>query len=132
MEVLMASGTLAGRLAKPRKAAAESRQTADDLYEMANLFPRSTGLPMVVWVSPRGHARHDARVKVSLTRGRMDIGRAAVVGIRPLPRLIEGELSPADLSLVARWIELNEAALLDFWNEAIDSVELATRLRKLE
>jgi hypothetical protein len=35
----------------------------EDLFEMANLFPRTTGLPMTVWVSPRGNARHDVRVR---------------------------------------------------------------------
>ena len=30
----------------------------EDLHEMANLYPDSTGLPMTVWVSPRGNARH--------------------------------------------------------------------------
>ena len=33
----------------------------DDAFEMANLYPRDTGLPMTLWVSPRGRARLDAR-----------------------------------------------------------------------
>lgn len=107
------------------------RQEEDDLYEMANLFPRTTGLPLTIWVSPRGRARHAARIKVSLTPGRMDIGHTAVVGIRPRPRLIEGDLSPADFELVSRWINLNAAALLDFWNETIDSVEFGVRQKKI-
>lgn len=41
----------------------------DDLFEMANLFPRTTGLPMTVWVSPHGNARHDVRVKVNMAHG---------------------------------------------------------------
>jgi hypothetical protein len=45
---------------------------ADDLYLMANLPPRLTGLPMVVWLLERGRARHDARIKVSRTRGSVD------------------------------------------------------------
>lgn len=104
---------------------------ADERFEMANLFPRTTGLPMTVWVSPRSGARHDARIKVSLTPGKMDITNTAVVGIRPHPRLIQGDLAPADLAAVVRWITLNEAALIDFWNETIDSVELAGRLQRL-
>ena len=43
------------------------RTNEPDDIEMANLYPRDTGLPMTVWVSPRGRARHDARVKVCLT-----------------------------------------------------------------
>ena len=128
----MASGILAGRIPRSRTQASDRRgQDVDELYEMANLFPRTTGLPMTVWVSPRGRARHAARIKVSLTPGRMDIGHTAVVGIRPSPRLIEGKLAPADLDLVAQWIRLNEDTLIDFWNETIDSVELGARLRKI-
>jgi hypothetical protein len=125
-------GFLTGRKAKPKTIGNRQRnQEEDDLYEMANLFPRTTGLPMVVWVSPRGRARDDARIKVSLTPGMMDSGDTAVVGIRPGPRLIGGDLPPADVALVSRWVTLNEAALIDFWNETIDSVELGGRLRKL-
>jgi hypothetical protein len=32
-----------------------------DLFEMANLYPRTTGLSMTLWISPK----HDARVKVN-------------------------------------------------------------------
>ena len=38
-------------------------------FVMANLSPRMTGLPMTVWVSPRGNARHDVRIKVNTTHG---------------------------------------------------------------
>jgi hypothetical protein len=106
-------------------------QVVDELYEMANLFPPTTGLPMTVWVSPRGRARHAARIKVSLSPGRMDIGKTAVVGIRPSPRLIERRLPPADLELVSEWIKLNEAVLIDLCNEKIDSVELGASLKKI-
>jgi len=54
-----------------RQDAAFTNDLADALFEMANLFPRTTGLPMTIWVSPKGGARHDARVKVSMTPGRM-------------------------------------------------------------
>lgn len=117
-----------------------SRQDSDahrqaetvDLFEVANLFPRTTGLPMTVWVSPRGRAHRDARIKACLAHGpRMDIANVAVVGLRPRSRLIKGRLPAADLALVAAWIALNEQALLDFWNGTIDTVELGGRLRKL-
>lgn len=70
-------------------------------------------------------------MKVSLTPGKMDIANTAVVGIRPRPHLSQGTLSPADLAAVGDWIVLNEAVLIDFWSETIDSVELGARLRKL-
>jgi hypothetical protein len=40
-----------------------------DFFLMANLRPATTGLPMVVWVSERGLARHDVRVEVSTVLG---------------------------------------------------------------
>jgi hypothetical protein len=41
----------------------------DTLFEMANLFPADTGLPMVIWASERGRARHDVRIKVNQSHG---------------------------------------------------------------
>jgi hypothetical protein len=45
--------------------------------------------------------------------------------------LIEGTLTPEDFEQVSRWITANAAALIDFWNETIDSVELGGRLKKI-
>jgi hypothetical protein len=104
----------------------------DTLFEMANLFPADTGLPMVIWVSERGHARHDARIKVNQSHGtRMLPGNLATVAVRPAPRLVAGQLPPADLQLVSRWVALNEAALVDYWEYRISTVDLVGRLRKL-
>jgi len=64
---------------------------AEAPYEMANLTPRMTGLPMVVWVSHRGRARHDVRVKVQQTHGRrMALGNSVSVAVRPAPHLVAG------------------------------------------
>ncbi len=115
-----------------RQDAAFTNDLADALFEMANLFPRTTGLPMTIWVSPKGGARHDARVKVSMTPGRMDLANTAVVAIRPRPRVIAGELSTADFDAVSRWIAANQETLIAFWEESIDSVELGQRLVRLD
>jgi hypothetical protein len=101
-------------------------------YEMANLYPRETGLPMTVWAGPRGHARHDARVKVCRTHGdNMDPTNLAVVAIRPAPRVVLGPLAQRDFAPVAEWIALNEAALIDYWNGTLGTLEFAARLRRL-
>jgi len=105
---------------------------ADDLFEMANLFPGTTGLPMTVWVSPRGNARHDLRVKVNLSHGnQMNVADTALVGVRPAPRMIAGQLSPGDERLVFEWISLNTAALIAYWDGLIDTMQLGQRLRRL-
>ena len=103
-----------------------------DLFEMANLYPRDTGLPMTVWVSPRGNARHDARVKVCTTPGdRMDASNTAVVALRPRPHLVHGDLSRDDLDIVSTWIERNGAVLIDYWDGRASTVELVHRLQKV-
>jgi len=103
-----------------------------DLFTMTNLYPRRTGLPMTVWVGPRGQARHAARIKVNMTHGtRMTIGNTAIVRLRPVPRVIAGELSAADRQAIFQWIAINEAALLDHWNGEIDGGDLIERLRPL-
>lgn len=115
------------RLVKPRRA-----KTVEAPYEMTNLYPRETGLPMTVWASPRGRARHDARVNVCRTRGdNMDPSNLAVVAIRPTPRVVHGPLAPAEFAPVAEWITLNRDALIDFWNGTLGTTEFAASLKRL-
>ena len=105
---------------------------ADELFEMANLFPRTTGLPMTVWVSPRGNSRHDVRVKVNTTHGvHMNIANTAVVGVRPSPQLIAGHLSPDDQRVVFEWISLNTAAIDEYSDGRIDTIELGQLLKRV-
>jgi hypothetical protein len=105
---------------------------SDELFEMANLFPRTTGLPMTVWVSPRGSARHDVRVKVNMTDGdQMNIGNTAVVGVRPTPHVIGGQLPPDGQRAVFEWVFLNTAALIAYWEGRIDTIELGQALKRI-
>ena len=109
-----------------------SEPDTDELFEMANLFPRTTGLPMTVWVSPRGTARHDVRVNVNMTHGdQMNIANAAVVGVRPTPHVIAGHLPPDDQRAVFEWVSLNAAAIVEYWDGRIDTIELGRLLKRL-
>lgn len=101
-------------------------------YEMTNLRPRRTGLPMTVYVSLRAGAKHDVRVKVSTVHGEtLDPQRTAIVAVRPEPKLIHGELSRRDFDLVQRWIELNRDLLIDHWEARLDSEDVFESVRKL-
>ena len=104
----------------------------DELFEMANLFPRTTGLPMTVWVSPRGSARHDVRVKVNTSHGdQKNIANTAVVGVRPSPHVVAGHLPADDRQAVFEWISLNTAAIVEYWDGRIDTIELGRLLRPI-
>jgi hypothetical protein len=94
-----------------------TERDADELFEMANLFPRTTGLPMTVWVSPRGNAQN--------------IANTAIVGVRPTPHVIAGHLPPDDQRMVFEWISLNTAAIVEYWAGRIDTIELGQLLKRL-
>lgn len=118
------------RAADRRESAAEPQPA--DLFEMANLFPATTGLPMTVWVSPRGNARHDVRIKVNMSHGnRMTPANTAVIGVRPAPHVIAGHLSPEDERAVFEWVRLNTAELVSYWEGQIDTVQLGQQLLPL-
>ncbi|HVH75232.1 MAG TPA: hypothetical protein VM755_09985 [Stellaceae bacterium] len=111
---------------------AQAEQEAEDLFEMANLYPDTTGLPMTVWVSPRGNARHDVRVKVNMTHGnQMNIANTAVVAVRPGPRVVAGQLTPEDAQAVAEWITLNADTLIAYWEGRIDTAQMVRALKAL-
>ena len=105
---------------------------SDDIFFMTNLSPRMTGLPMAVWVSPRGNARHDVRIKVNTTHGnRMTIEDTAVVAVRPAPRVVAGRLTQEDRRLVADWVRLNYEAIIGYWGNELDTGQFLERLKIL-
>jgi hypothetical protein len=116
------------------KLAADAPVTADteDIFHMTNLSPRMTGLPMSVWASPRGNARHDVRIKVNMSHGRqMSIDNTAVVALRPRPRVVAGRLNAGDMRAIGEWIALNSEAIVAYWNEELETDEFLERLRRL-
>jgi hypothetical protein len=109
-----------------------SGRDTDELFQMANLFPCTTGLPVIAWVSPRGNARHDVRVKVNMTHGnQMTVSNTAVLGVRPTPHLIAGQSSAEDQRAVSEWVSLNTDAFVAHWEGRIDTVQLGQALKQL-
>jgi hypothetical protein len=103
-----------------------------DPFELANLSPKVTGLPGVVWVSVRGKAKHDACVMVCRRPGdRMLANDLAVVDVSPEPRLVAGKLDADCLAAVQHWIKLNNSTLIDYWDYRIDTGDLLERLKPL-
>lgn len=114
------------RLVKAREIAAEAagaeRPSGQALFDMANLRPERTGLPFVVFISQRGRARHDVRVK--LARGaKVRPSEMITVAVRPTPRVIRGRMNASEFDLVRRWIEENMQVLVDYWNGDIEYTE---------
>jgi hypothetical protein len=92
------------------------------LFDMANLRPERTGLPFVVFISQKGGARHDVRVKIARST-KVRPAEMVTVGLRPNIRVIRGLLDPDDLALLAEWIELNKDVLTRYWDGIIEYTE---------
>jgi hypothetical protein len=105
----------------------------EDFFDMANLPPEVTGLPMVVWVSQRGKAQHAVRVKVSLVHGRrMSPDRMTSVSVRPTVEVVAGApLSTEDLDAVRKWVTANEQTIVNYWDEKLFTNELLEQLRRI-
>ncbi|HEV7693625.1 MAG TPA: DUF4160 domain-containing protein [Hyphomonadaceae bacterium] len=88
-----------------------------DLFLMANVHPRRSGLPFVVYISEK-QGQHDVRVKVA--EGPRAPPFVASVSVRPEIEVVAGELSAGDLALVRRWIELNRDVIIGYWDRTIE------------
>jgi hypothetical protein len=104
-----------------------------DPFFAVNLAGQTTGLPMNIWLSPRGQAGHTARIWVQTDRReQFAIDRVAVVSVEEAPpQVIEGRLSAVDLNRVRRYIALNRQTILDHWHGLTDGVELTRALKPL-
>jgi hypothetical protein len=104
-----------------------------DPFFAVNLPGRKTGLPMNIWLSPRGQAGHTGRIWVQRDhREQCDIDHVAVVSVEEAPpQVIEGRLSAVDLNRVRRYIALNRQAILDHWHGVADGAELSRTLKRL-
>ena len=109
----------------------EGSADSDDFFEMADLFSKHTGLPFVVWISYKGGARHDVRVKVSPGPKALP-SEMASVAIRPEIRVVQGDLGPSDLALLSRWIEINRDTLVRYWEGDIDTKDAIDEIRPVD
>ena len=92
------------------------------LFEMANLSPKRTGLPFVVWISPKAGAPHDVRVRVSRSP-QAHASELISVAIRPDVHVVGGSLSARDVALLREWVELNHDVIIKYWDGDIEYTE---------
>lgn len=109
-------------------------QSDTDLFVMDNLSPKTTGLPMTIWVSSYSNNKHGFHIKVSKDHdNQIDINNTMVVEIlRPYLYLIDGNFISVDENLIYKWISINYDVLLNYWNGDIDTADLLSNLKPLE
>jgi len=103
---------------------------SEALFDMANLFSKHTGLPFVVWISYRGGAQHDVRVKVSPGPQALP-SQMVSVAIRPHVHVVDGKMSGSDLALLTKWIEMNHEVLVQYWDGDIDTKDAVDAIRPI-
>lgn len=86
------------------------------MYEMANLYPQKTGLPVVLYFGEVG-GQHGPRIKVSNTPGKFNTGDNFVVSVDRNPEIKAGKssLTSNQLSSVYEWVKLNYDVLMELW-----------------
>src|ERR1019366_2008631 len=109
-----------GSIVKPIQTHSKTRakKRFDDFNADYHLPMKKTGLPFVVWISPRGNARHDVRVEVALRR---KAGKPQLVSVAILPdvRVVKGMMGGPELACLRRWVDLNRDVIVKFWNDEI-------------
>lgn len=102
------------------------------LYEMSNLPQADTGLPMMVFISPRGNAQHGPRIKVQrTTRNTWDMEDTFVVSVSERPEIIagdQGSITSKELEQVYGWISLNSSVLVELWNNPKSMLQTLSKL----
>ena len=108
-------------------------EEAEAPYEIAHLRPESTGLPMTIWVSERGGAKHGLRINVSFKLGaKIDLEERVTVTIEDEPRVSGDGHNNSDYAVVSEYIASNRDVLFAYWNGEVDTAEMLERLRWLE
>lgn len=103
------------------------------LEEMGSYDKKDTGIDNVVFLSPKGHTRHAARIKVAIDpwdsfdpRG----GKTASIAIHD--GSVTGESVPRRLyDQLLAFIDLNRETLLDYWDYRISTTAMEERLKPL-
>jgi len=121
-------GGCAPKRRSPRRSSPLDQE--DALYWFTNLAPKRTGLPFVIWVSPRMAARHGIRVKVS-PGPVASIPQMTTVAIEPRVRLVRGRINPRDIELLGEFVELNRDVLVKHRNHEIDSGDVIHSVRAI-
>lgn len=109
-------------------------RTSSDIFAMANLYPKRTGLPYLIWVDNLGCKRkvkHNVpRLKVQNSKGDNVVDDAFVLSISKSPEVLSGrcKLNSSELNEVKQYVSDHYDDFIAHWNQEIDEDELKERL----
>ena len=98
----------------------------DQLFEMANVFPKRHGIEnVVIWVG-RAPKQHGLRVKVSNVPNKMDINNSFVIMMPTLdydPSKVADWIDSNKMEKILSWIKLNQPLLNDYETGVLDDTD---------
>ncbi len=104
--------------------------TEDELFEMANLSPRDTGLSRRIWISVNARQQHHRpRLKVEGS----DNNFYPIAIDDPIEFLADWApgWSAPEFRDLQRFVTLNRHVLLDYWHDRIDTREALERIHAI-
>lgn len=103
-----------------------------NLYEMANLRPDETNLPMVIYVQPKtDKEQHGPRIKVQKEHGEKVKKEMVSIGFTREGKVSNfNGLAESDFKLVTEFINNNLKGLLDLWDDKISPTEFSKTIIK--
>lgn len=110
------------------------RVVKEDIFGMANLYPKRTGLPVMIWVDNLGaeiKVGHNLpRLKVQNVPGDKAVDDAFVLSIDKSPKILSGKckLSSKDFKTVVEYVSNHYDDFLAQWNQEINEDDLKERL----
>lgn len=104
-----------------------------DLFEMANVQPKETGLDMIIFVSPGTFYNHGPRIKVSTKYGDKLSGDADFFVLTLEGEVIgdTGEIKNKDIEKIKKFVSLNKKVLKKLWNEEISPYDAVSLFQKV-
>lgn len=115
-----------------KKIVKEFKEFRDDMYEIANIIQDDSGLPTIIYISPK-NANHGPRIKVQKNYSDNIQNNFFSVTISDNPSVIgkdTGDIKDKDIQLIKKWIIKNKQILLDYSNGTEKSTK--TVLNKLQ
>lgn len=101
-----------------------SPNLSSSLFFVTILRPTRTGLPFVVYVSPKGNAAHGPRIKASNKYGeKASEGDWFTITIEDQPHVIgdrSTSLKRSDVQMAKNWVQANKDELLKIWEDDVD------------
>jgi hypothetical protein len=103
-----------------------------ELQDTASLTPNETGIENTIFVSTKGYAQYAPRIKIAIDPPDSFNAASKSASMALHDFSLSGEHVPTHIARQAeRFIALNRAALIDYWECRIATAELIRRIRSV-